>query len=68
MRIRSVFDFNDDDRAAIALYMHRRYDEPLRKLATRKQCQSYIHEAMNNQDISCSDVAALETHCARCDS
>lgn len=66
MKIARTFTFDDGDRAAIALYMHRRYDEPLRKLATREQLVSYISEAMGNQDIATQDVAALEWHCTRC--
>lgn len=60
-------DFDDAKRESIALYMHRRYDEPLRKLATRKQCRQFVYEALDNQEIAALDVAALEYHCAKCD-
>jgi len=67
IRIRKVHVFDDSDRAAIAMYMHRRYDAPLRKLATREQCQDFIREAMDNQDISLGDVLEHEIHCKECD-
>ena len=66
MKIARTFTFDDEYRAAIALYLHRRYDEPLRKLATREQCRQFIDEALGNQEISVQDVAALEWHCAQC--
>ncbi len=61
-----TFAFDDSDREAIALYMHRRYDEPLRKLANRWQCKRFILEAMGNQEIAVQDVASLEYHCPEC--
>lgn len=68
IRIRRTFTFTDDEREAIALYVHRRFDEPLRRRATREQCDQFINEALGNQEISVQDVLALEWHCKRCSS
>jgi hypothetical protein len=57
MRIKMTYEFDDDDRKAIAIYNLQQFGTPLPKsgLAPREMVLAYLELALNNQNIMCDD-------------